>query len=63
MPFLRQVQSIQSAVLQAKYISHVMLRYQYRVVFLGKISLGFSESIAERKKRKFKHDDLITSGS
>ena len=40
-----------------------MLRYQYHIIFLGEISLGFSKSIAEWEKWKFKHDDLIVSSS
>ena len=33
------------------------------MIFPGEISLGFSKSIAEWEKWKFKHDDLIVSGS
>ncbi len=57
------MQSIHSAVFQTKYISQVMFRYQCHIIFPGKISLGFSNSVAEREKWKFKHDDLIVSGS
>ena len=57
------MQSIHSAVFQTKHISHVMLRYQCQIIFPGEISLGFSEGITEWEKWKFKHDDLIVSGS
>jgi len=33
------------------------------MIFPGEISLGFSKSIAEWEKWKFKHDDLIVSSS
>src|ERR1017187_2155435 len=54
---------IQSAVLQAKHIGHVMLWYQFHFGFFGEGSLGFPVSIAEWEQWKFKHGNSIVSGS